>query len=104
LFFAGLALDPSARVARYNALPLELTDIEFSLMEKFVRSPGIVLSREELVDTVLQQPFHPLNRSLDMHVCRLRKKLDASTPLGNSIKTIRSEGYLFSSVDEAPNS
>jgi two-component system response regulator CpxR len=104
LFFAGLALDPSARIAKYKTLLLELTDIEFSLMEMFVRRPGVVLTREELVDRVLQQPFHPLNRSLDMHVCRLRKKLDASTPLGNSIKTIRSEGYLFSSVDEVSHS
>jgi two-component system response regulator CpxR len=78
---------------------LDLTDIELSLLETFLQSPGVVLTREELVARIFQRPFHPLDRSLDMHVSRLRRKLRTATPLGNHIKTVRSSGYLFSTVD-----
>jgi DNA-binding response OmpR family regulator len=64
----------------------------------FMKSPGIVLTREELVSRVFQRPFHPLDRSLDVYVSRLRRKLQSATPLGNHIKTIRSAGYLFSTA------
>jgi DNA-binding response OmpR family regulator len=65
----------------------------------FLQSPGVVLTREELAVRVFQRPFHPLDRSLDMYVSRLRRKLRDATPLGNHIKTIRSAGYLFALGD-----
>jgi len=92
----GLALDLVSHKATYNDAPLELTDIELSLLEAFVQSPGVALSREELVLRLFGRPFHPLNRNLDMHVCRLRKKLHSGMLLGDPIKTVRSSGYLFS--------
>jgi DNA-binding response OmpR family regulator len=92
---AGLTVDFASRMVRYGKSTLNLTDIEFSLLQKFLQSPGVVLSREELVSDVFQRPFHPLNRSLDVYVSRLRHKLRSATPLGNRIKTIRSSGYLF---------
>ena len=94
-----LAIDRKSRTALYDDEVLELTDIEFSLLEMFLQSPGVVLSRDELAAQVLQRPFHPLDRSLDMCVCRLRRKLRSSTPLGNPIRTIRSSGYMFSATD-----
>jgi two-component system response regulator CpxR len=93
---AGLTIDFASRMVLYGQSILNLTDIEFSLLEKFLQSPGVVLTREELVCDVFQRPFHPLNRSLDVYVSRLRRKLHSATPLGNRIKTIRSSGYLFS--------
>jgi DNA-binding response OmpR family regulator len=93
---AGLTIDYASRMVLYGTSTLNLTDIEFSLLEKFLQSPGVVLTREELVSDVFQRPFHPLNRSLDVYVSRLRHKLRSTTPLGNHIKTIRSSGYLFS--------
>jgi two-component system response regulator CpxR len=99
LQFAGLTIDFASRMVLYGKSALNLTDIEFSLLEKFMQSPGVVLSREELVSEVFQRPFHPLNRSLDVYVSRLRNKLRSATPLGNNIKTIRSSGYLFSHPD-----
>jgi len=80
----------------YRDTRLNLTDVEFCLLEKFLQSPGVVLTREELVSEVFQRPFHPLDRSLDVYVSRLRRKLHSATPLGDHIKTIRSSGYLFS--------
>ena len=94
-----LTVDGASRTARYGTVRLDLTDIELSLLETFLQSPGVVLTREELVARIFQRPFHPLDRSLDMHVSRLRRKLRTATPLGDHIKTVRSSGYLFSTVD-----
>lgn len=94
-----LAIDRKSRTAFYGDRELELTDIEFSLLDMFLRSPGVVLTREELAEQVLQRSFHPLDRSLDMSICRLRRKLRSSTPLTNPIRTVRSSGYMFSAAD-----
>jgi len=91
----GLVLDLVSHTASYNCAPLELTDIELSLLEAFIQSPGVALSREELVLRLFGRPFHPLNRNLDMHVCRLRKKLNSALLQSDPIKTVRSSGYLF---------
>jgi two-component system response regulator CpxR len=93
----GLAIDAAGREAFYKDSKLPLTDVEFLLLKVFLESPGIVLGREELVSRVFQRPFNPLDRSLDMHICRLRRKLDVVKELQDPIKTIRSAGYLFSS-------
>jgi DNA-binding response OmpR family regulator len=95
----NFAIDLVSRAARYKDALLDLTDIEFALLEAFLQAPGVVLSREELTVRVFERDFHPLNRTLDMHVCRLRKKLHSATTLNNLIKTIRSSGYLFSADD-----
>jgi two-component system response regulator CpxR len=97
--WGDLVLDLTSHSARYKNRALDLTAIELSLLEAFLRSPGVVLTREELVIRIFERPFHPLNRNLDMHVCRLRRKLHSATLLGNPIKTVRSLGYLFSATD-----
>jgi two-component system response regulator CpxR len=92
----GFVIDSVSRTATFRGKPLELTDVEVSLLDLLIRSTGSVLTREELVNRVFGRPFHPLDRSLDMHICRLRKKLSTTTPHAGRIKTIRSSGYLFS--------
>ena len=93
LSVAGLELDTAARVARCNGAVLDLTDIEFGLLQALMRTPGEVVPREQLAETVLSRKFHPFDRSLDMHVSRLRGKLDAVDALGDRVKTIRGIGY-----------
>ena len=56
-------------------------------------APGQILTREHLTELVLDRRFNPFDRSLDMHVSRLRRKLDDAAKLGDQIKTIRSVGY-----------
>jgi len=92
---SGLALDFVSRKAFYRGTRLPLTDVEFALLNVFLGSPGTVLDREDLVARVLQRPFNPLDRSLDMHVSRLRRKLAVVEEFVDPIKTIRSAGYLF---------
>lgn len=54
-----------------------------------------MFEREQLVERILERPFNPLDRSLDMHISRLRRKLQAVVRDGWQIKTVRSAGYLF---------
>jgi DNA-binding response OmpR family regulator len=92
----NVTMDAGARVVHVEDQRLDLTAIEFELLAAFLMSAGRVLSREELVSRVLERPFHPEDRSLDMCVSRLRRKLDTASKQSSRIKTIRSAGYLFS--------
>jgi two-component system response regulator CpxR len=93
LSVAGIELDSGARTAICNGVELELTNVEFELLGALMESPGQILTREHLCESVLDRRFNPFDRSLDMHVSRLRRKLDDAANLGDQIKTIRSVGY-----------
>src|ERR1700677_2850112 len=93
LIVSGLELDTAGRVARCNGTLLDLTDIEFGLLQTLMRSAGEVVAREQLAEAVLGRKFHPFDRSLDMHVSRLRHKLDVADNFGDRVKTIRGVGY-----------
>jgi DNA-binding response OmpR family regulator len=96
---AGFVMNLAARTVHYKHQLLDLTNVEFALLEVFLQSPGTVLDREDLVQRILERPFRPFDRSLDMHVSRLRKKLEGTVRLGSQIKTIRNSGYLFATPD-----
>ena len=89
----GLEMDTAARIARSNGVALDLTDVEFGLLQTLMRSAGEVVAREQLAETVLGRKFHPFDRSLDMHVSRLRKKLGTDSDGEERVKTIRGAGY-----------
>jgi DNA-binding response OmpR family regulator len=93
---SGFSFNALARQAFYRGNRLPLTDVEFALLNIFLDSPGRILEREDLVIRVFQRPFNPLDRSLDMHISRLRRKLAVIEEFSDPIKTIRSSGYLFS--------
>ncbi|HEY6489162.1 MAG: response regulator transcription factor [Terracidiphilus sp.] len=88
-----LALDVASRKASRAGQKLELTDVEFGLLEALMRVPGKVLSRDELSQAVLGRAFDPFDRSLDMHVSRLRRKLGRDGEDEDRVKTIRGVGY-----------
>lgn len=88
-----LELDVAARKVVKGERRLELTDVEFLLLEALMRSPGQVLSREDLSQKTLGRAFDPLDRSLDMHISRLRKKLALDGETEDRVKTIRGAGY-----------
>lgn len=88
----GLELNRAARTVVDDGRRIELTDVEFALLEALMRAPGKVVAREEISESVLGRKFHPFDRSLDMHVSRLRRKL--SERAGEErVKTIRGIGY-----------
>jgi two-component system response regulator CpxR len=90
-----LALDPGSREAWRQGRPLDLTAVEFDMLAVFLREAGRVVSRDALSRAALGRAFHPYDRSVDMHVSHLRRKL-GSGPAGSAlIKTVRSAGYLL---------
>jgi DNA-binding response OmpR family regulator len=96
----GVALDPASRLAFSNGKPVELTTFEFDILELLMRSAGRVLSRDALMENFYNRKATPYDRSLDMHVSHLRKKLENGEAL---IKTIRGVGYQFAgSPEDAP--
>ncbi|MGA7155216.1 MAG: response regulator transcription factor [Acidobacteriaceae bacterium] len=94
LVVEDLVLDPAARTVLQNNSPIDLTDVEFALLEVLMRSPGKVVERELLAESVLGRKFHPFDRSLDMHVSRLRRKLAGGDSTSDDlVKTVRGTGY-----------
>ena len=87
-------LDPATRTVRLEGKPVELTSVEFNLLEVLLREAGRVVSRERLVNAVLSRKFSPFDRSIDMHVSKVRKKL-GDTENDEHIKTVRGVGYIF---------
>ncbi len=100
LVVGDIRLDPSSRDAWLNGIRLDLTSVEFTLLETFARDAGRVLSREQLTETVLGRKLAAFDRVIDVHVSNLRKKL-GSTQEGDRIKTVRGSGYLFVARSEA---
>lgn len=96
LFVDGVVIDCNSRTVYCDDRRLDLTGVEFELMCAFLEEPGKVLPRENLMVRAFDREFHPEDRSLDMCVSRLRRKLDGVNTANSRIKTIRSAGYLFS--------
>ncbi len=90
-----IELDPATRVVLQQGKPVELTSVEFNLLQVLLREAGRVVTRERLVDEVLSRKFSPFDRSIDMHVSKLRKKLGDCDGGSDHIKTVRGVGYIF---------
>jgi DNA-binding response OmpR family regulator len=95
LVVEDVELDEGARIARRAGKEITLTDVEFNLLAKFLWSAGTVLAREEIVRTVLGREFSPFDRSIDVHVSNLRKKLGPGRDGSERIKGVRGVGYLY---------
>jgi DNA-binding response OmpR family regulator len=94
-FTAGdILIDTSLREAYVAERSLQLTTIEFALLEVLVRNPGRALSREYLTDIALGRRLGAFDRTIDVHISNLRRKLDEHRGI-QRIKTIRGSGYLL---------
>jgi two-component system response regulator CpxR len=93
----GIGLDPASREVVAHGKRVELTTFEFDILEMLMRAAGRVLSRDALMENFYNRKATPFDRSIDMHISHLRKKLEQDTPL---IKTIRGVGYQFCRTPE----
>ncbi len=94
-FTAGdILIDTALREAYVGDRSLQLTTIEFALLEVLVRNPGRALSREYLTDIALGRRLGAFDRTIDVHISNLRRKLDERRGI-QRIKTIRGSGYLL---------
>src|SRR6266851_3730700 len=90
---AGLRLNSQTREVWLDDQPVDLTSIEFDILDLLVRSSGRIVSRDELTAALYQRESTPYERSLDVHMSHLRKKLErGDRPL---IRTVRGVGYLL---------
>jgi len=96
LHIGPLRLDPGSRRAQINEQVLTLTSTEFSVLEVLVRKAGQVVSKEALSEQALGRPLTRYDRSIDMHVSSLRKKLGPLSDNQSPIQTIRGMGYQYS--------
>src|ERR1700723_4347822 len=96
-----IELDPATRSVRRDGQPVDLTSVEFNLLEVLLREAGRVVPRERLGNALLSRKFSPFDRSIDMHVSKIRKKLGESDSGVDHIKTVRGVGYIFTRPQEA---
>lgn len=90
--FDDLKIDVAAREVTSGGKVIELTALEFELLEMLTRAVGQVVLRDEITEALLNRAGNPYDRALDVHISRLRSKLAGS---GALIRTVRGAGYLF---------
>jgi two-component system response regulator CpxR len=96
-----VTVNKSSRVVRRGYDLVDLTTVEFDLLETLLRAAGRVIPRDELVRSVLNRPFSPFDRSIDTHVSNLRRKLGPAADGLDRIKSVRGIGYQYT-VRHAP--
>jgi two-component system phosphate regulon response regulator OmpR len=74
---------------------LPLTGMEFDLLRVFVERPNQVLSRDQLLTHTRNREWEPFDRSIDIRIARLRKKIEANPAKPKALKTVRGSGYIF---------
>ncbi|WP_075793022.1 winged helix-turn-helix domain-containing protein [Massilia putida] len=101
LRFGRLDIDLGARVARLDGAPRALTAYQFDLLVALAERAGRVLSREQLLDAVKGQAFDPFDRSIDVHIGRLRAAIEDDVKQPRRIITVRGVGYVFAKAHDA---
>jgi two-component system response regulator CpxR len=84
-------LDPGSRTVMRNGARVDVTTIEFDILQQLMRAAGRVLSRDQLMEALYDRPAGAFDRSIDMHISHLRRKLGDP----DLIKTVRGVGYVF---------
>ena len=100
LVVGDVEMDGRTRTVRRAGETVELTAVEYSLLERLLGAPGRILTREELVREVLHRELSAFDRSIDTHVSNLRKKLGHEVNGVERIKTVRSVGYIYAKSEE----
>jgi two-component system response regulator CpxR len=90
-----ITLDPGARTVHRGGQTVELTSTEFDLLEALMRRAGQEAPRDELSRAVFGRPLLPDDRSIDMHVSSIRRKLGPGPRGYERIKTLRGTGYIY---------
>jgi two-component system response regulator CpxR len=93
----GVRVDPGSRQVFVDGQRVELTTLEFDILELLMRAAGRGISRDQLMEAIYDRKSTPFERSIDMHISHLRKKLEVNRPL---IKTVRGLGYQFCRTPE----
>ncbi len=88
-------LSATSRSVKLEGEEVGLTSVEFDLLAALLQEAGKVIRKEDLSENVLERKLSPYDRSLDMHISNLRRKLGPRPDGGERIKTVRSVGYIY---------
>jgi DNA-binding response OmpR family regulator len=100
LRFGRLEIDPDAREARMDGEPRPLTGYQFELLLALARNAGRVLSREALMELVKGEALEAFDRSIDVHVSRIRAAIEDDPKHPRRIITVRGAGYVFARAQD----
>jgi DNA-binding response OmpR family regulator len=90
-----LEIETGTRMVRRSGEIVDLTAVEYDVLEKLLRAAGRIMTREDLSQQVLGRSSSPFDRSIDMHISNLRKKLGRRVGEVDRIKTVRGVGYIY---------
>ena len=96
-----LRVNPNTRVALLADKPLTLTPVEFEFLHSLAKARGRVKSREQLLDEIRDREWEVFDRSVDVHIAALRRKLGDDAKQPRFIRTLRSAGYMMVDPDQA---
>ncbi|MFH6952421.1 response regulator transcription factor [Pseudoalteromonas sp. XMcav1-K] len=91
----GLTINASSQQIQVDGKPLEFTPIQFKLLWQLISKPNIVIDKSELYQSVLNRQLGAYDRSLDMHLSRVRRKLSQANWQGERLQTVHGKGYCF---------
>jgi len=95
IVYEDLSLDLKTRRIQFKNQDIELTPTEFKILEIMIRQPGVVLSRNDLIEQVMGYEYEGYGRTLDSHIARLRSKIEPDAKSPQYIKTVFGIGYKF---------
>jgi two-component system response regulator CpxR len=95
IVLGDISIDPGDRTVCRNGEPIALTSVEFDILAALLLVAGVAVGRPELVREALGRKFSPFDRSIDTHICNLRRKLGPLPDGSERIKGVRGAGYLY---------
>jgi two-component system response regulator CpxR len=95
LVVGDVTLDPATRSVQKNGATIDFTTVEFDLLHLLLSTVGRVVSREDISQQVLGRAFDPFDRSIDVHIGKVRRKLGGHTGGDERIKTVRGVGFIY---------
>ena len=101
LVFGRLEIDLGARQARLDGKPCDLTSHQFELLVVLAQSPGRVLSRDQIMDALKGHPLEAFDRSIDVHISRIRAVIEDDPKIPKRVLTVRGSGYVFARKQDA---
>jgi two-component system, OmpR family, phosphate regulon response regulator OmpR len=101
LVFGRLEIDLGARQARLQGQACDLTSHQFDLLTVLAQSPGRVLSRDQIMDTLKGHPLEAFDRSIDVHISRIRAVIEDDPKVPRRVLTVRGAGYVFARKQDA---
>lgn len=100
LHFGQLDIDRAARTIRVDGKPAELTAYQFALLLALAEHPGRVMTRDALMDLMKGEPLEAFDRSIDVHISRIRAAIEADPKKPRRILTVRGAGYVFAKAQD----